>query len=70
MLKISRSGYYAWLQRPMCARARQDLWLTDKIEEIHCGSRGTYGSPNIHAELADDRGIRAIRLWVADIGAP
>ena len=35
VLKISRSGYYAWLQRPMSARARQDLWLTGKIEAIH-----------------------------------
>src|SRR5256885_7407886 len=51
VLKISRSGYYAWCDRPLSARARRDLWLTEKIEEIHRGSRGVYGSPMIHAEL-------------------
>ena len=65
VLKISRSGYYAWLQRPMSARARQDLWLTGKIEAIHRRSRGAYGSPMIHAELADDHGIRIGRKRVA-----
>jgi len=58
LLKISRSGFYAWLERPMSARARQDLWLTGKIEAIHRRSRETYGAPMIHAELADDHGIR------------
>lgn len=47
VLKISRSGYYAWVQRPMSSRARQDLWLTGKIEAIHRRSRGAYGSPMI-----------------------
>ena len=65
VLKISGSGYYAWLQRPMSARARQDLWLTGRIEAIHRRSRGAYGSPNIHAELADDHGIRVGRKRVA-----
>lgn len=65
VLKISRSGYYAWLQRPMSARARQDLWLTGKIEAIHRRSRGAYGSPMIHAELADDHDIRIGRKRVA-----
>ena len=43
---------------PMSSRVRQDLWLTGKIEAIHRRSRGVYGSPMIHAELADDHGIR------------
>jgi putative transposase len=65
LLKISRSGYYAWLDRPMCARKRTDLALTGKIEAIHRGSRGVYGSPMIHAELADDHQIRVGRKRVA-----
>ena len=65
VLKISRSGYYAWLQRPMSAGARQDLWLTGKIKAIHRRSRGAYGSPMIHAELADEHGIRIGRKRVA-----
>jgi putative transposase len=65
LLHISRSGFYAWLERPMSARARADLGLTAKIEVIHRRSRGVYGSPNIHAELADDYGIRVSRKRVA-----
>jgi transposase InsO family protein len=49
----------------MSLRARTDLWLTGKIEGIHRRSRGVYGSPNIHAELADDHGIRVGRKRVA-----
>jgi putative transposase len=65
LLQISRSGFYAWLERPMSERARTDLMLTGKIEAIHRRSKGVYGSPNIHAELADDHGIRCGRKRVA-----
>jgi putative transposase len=58
LLNVSRSGFYAWLERPKCARALKDLALTAKIEMIHRRSRDTYGARNIHAELADDYGIR------------
>jgi hypothetical protein len=36
-----------------------DIALTEKIQAIYLRSRETYGSPNIHAELADDHKIRA-----------
>jgi putative transposase len=49
----------------MCERRRFDLLLTGKIGAIHSRSRGTYGSPNIHAELADDHAIRVGRKRVA-----
>ena len=65
LLQISRSGFYAWLARPMSERARADLALTAKIEAIHRRSRGVYGSPSIHAELADDYEIRVGRKRVA-----
>ena len=65
LLQISRSGFYAWLERPMCERDRTDLSLTAKIEAIHRRSRGVYGSPTIHAELADDYQIRVGRKRVA-----
>lgn len=65
VLNISKSGFYAWDKRPTSNRARKDLWLTGKIEAIHRRSRGVYGSPNIHAELADDHGIRVGRKRVA-----
>jgi putative transposase len=65
LLHISRSGFYAWVDRPMSERDRSNLALTGKIEAIHRRSRGVYGSPNIHAELADDYGIRVGRKRVA-----
>lgn len=65
LLRVSRSGYYAWVDRPMCERKRTDLMLTGKIEAIHRGSRGVYGAPTIHAELADDYGIHVGRKRVA-----
>ena len=49
----------------MCQRRRTDLMLTGKIAGIHRRSRDTYGSPNIHAELADDHGIHVGRKRVA-----
>lgn len=49
----------------MSVRDRTDLSLTGKIEAIHRRSRSVYGSPTIHAELADDYGIRVGRKRVA-----
>jgi len=51
LLGVSRSGYYAWRNREPSARDRRDEELTEMIENIHSDSRGTYGSPRIHAEL-------------------
>jgi putative transposase len=65
VLKISRSGFYAWCDRPLSKRAQRDLWLTRKIEAIHRRSHGVCGAPMIHAELVDDHGIRIGRKRVA-----
>jgi putative transposase len=51
MLRVSRSGYYAWRNRPPSKRSRQDAAFTAEIREIHQRSRETYyGSPRVHAE--------------------
>jgi putative transposase len=52
VLSVSPSGYYAWRKRPLSARARADVELTAQIQAIHRESRGTYGAPRVHAELA------------------
>lgn len=57
MLKVSASGFYAWLLRSPSEHAQTDLLLGDRIEAISLRSRSTYGRPRIHAELADE-GIR------------
>ena len=64
VLGVSRSGYYAWRERPASARTRSNLALTDRIRTIHERSRGTYGAPRIHAELRYE-GISCSRKRVA-----
>ncbi len=50
-LKVSKSGFYGWRDRPPSARARADAILLEKIARIHTDSRQTYGAPRIHFEL-------------------
>ena len=64
VLGVSPSGYYAWRDRPPSARARKDAELSEKIRSYHEASRGTYGSPRIHADLAEE-GLRVGRKRVA-----
>ena len=51
LLKVSRSGYYAWRGRPESERDKTDRELTRVIRRVHTESRGTYGSPRIRVEL-------------------
>jgi len=70
VLQVSRSGYYAWRGRQPerggapSARARADGALLPDIRRIHTQSRGTYGSPRVHAELRGE-GTRCGRKRVA-----
>ena len=52
VLGISCSGYYAWRTRSPSQRARSNTALTETVRTIHAVSRGTYGAPRVHAELA------------------
>jgi putative transposase len=63
-LQVSRAGFYAWQRRPPAPRARADDRLGLEIAAIHAESRQRYGSPRVHAELAD-RGCRTSRKRVA-----
>ena len=54
VLEVSRSGYYAWVHRPRASRDIDDEQLAVAITAIHQRSRGTYGSPRVHAELRAD----------------
>jgi putative transposase len=53
VLKVSYSGYFAWIKRPASRRATSDATLISRIVAIHEMSDGTYGAPRIRAELAD-----------------
>jgi len=54
VLKVSKSGYYAWRTRPESARAKTDRELTRVIRRLHGESNGVYGSPKIRADLKDE----------------
>jgi putative transposase len=53
VLEVSPSGFYAWRKRPPSKREQADKMLTREIKKIHQKSKGTYGAPRIHAELAE-----------------
>jgi putative transposase len=52
LLGVSPSGYYAWRKRQPSPRSETDAALIAEIQVARAGSRGTYGAPRIHAELA------------------
>ena len=64
LLGVSPSGYYAWRDRDLSPRKQYDEVLKACIGNIHHRSRGTYGAPRIHAELAAD-GLQIGRKRVA-----
>ena len=64
VLGVSPSGFWAWSSRAPSVRARSDAGLTALIRRIHERSRGTYGVPRVHAELAYE-GTRCSRKRVA-----
>jgi putative transposase len=57
VLNVSRSGYYDWVGRPASARQQENEDLLKLIEQVHRDSRGTYGSPRVHAELTLGLGL-------------
>jgi transposase InsO family protein len=64
VLKVSRSGYYAWRDRVPSTRRRDNAELLQRIRQIHVQSRSLYGSPRITAEL-NEQGLRCGKHRVA-----
>ncbi len=62
-LEVSRSGYYAWRERPPSARERGDAELGAAVLDIHLESERRYGSPRVHKQLAA-QGVRVSRKRV------
>ena len=55
-MKVSRSGYYDWLDRPKSSRSLENNELTKVIREVFTKSRNIYGTRRIADQLAK-RGI-------------
>ena len=64
VLRVSRSGYYAWLGRPRSQRAQENIRLDVQIKSVYETSQGRYGSMKITRELVN-QGWRYSRNRVA-----
>jgi len=69
MLDVSRSGYYAWRNRPPSDREMANQKLYKQIKVVYDESHGTYGSPRVYHALkrqgvlcSENRVARLMRL--------
>lgn len=53
VLKVHRSGYYAWKIKPLSDRAMEDRTLLVEIKQSFEQSHGIYGSPRIYRDLRE-----------------
>ena len=51
VLEVSRSGFYAWIERGCSSRSAADEKLSVHIVAAFNVGRGAYGSPRVHEEL-------------------
>lgn len=51
VLEVSKAGYYAWRDRPLCERVKDDRVLTARIREIQREVKQRYGTPRVRMEL-------------------
>jgi len=58
VFKVSASGYYAWLQRPLSKRAQEEVRLEIEIRAAHKRTRQSCGSERLQKDLAE-YGVKA-----------
>jgi transposase InsO family protein len=63
---VSRSGYYAWRDRPPSPAAARREHLVEQIRAAHRESRSTYGSPRVSRELKA-RGVACCEDTAAEL---
>ena len=51
VLKIHRSGYYAWLRDPQCQRKKDDAYLLGFVKQFWLESGGVYGYRKITMDM-------------------
>ena len=54
VLRVQRSGYYAWQAKPKSKRTLADEALLVLIKQSFEESRSIYGSPRVHCDLRED----------------
>lgn len=50
-LRVSPSGYYGWVTRPLSGRAQENARLLTRIRQLHADQDGIVGSPRIWEDL-------------------
>ena len=53
VLGVARSGYYAWLQKPVSDRGQEDARLLRLIRASFAASHGVYGAPRVFLDLRE-----------------
>jgi hypothetical protein len=53
VLRVSRSGFYAWQQRPISRRTEETRRLDIEIKKLFAASKWRSGSPKITRALMD-----------------
>lgn len=66
LLDVSRSGFYAFLKRPVSARQKRREQVTEAVESTFFAFKKVYGAPRLTDEL-NDNGIACSKNHVARI---
>lgn len=53
-MNVSRSGYYAFINRPESKRSQENKKLLENIKQIHADTRKIYGAPRITRALQEE----------------
>jgi len=70
-LRVSKSGYYEWLNRPPSVTAQRRELLKIKIQALFEAFDGTYGYRRLHAELVrggEQVGLELVRQLMRELG--
>jgi putative transposase len=71
VLRVYRSGYYAWLKQPVSKRKQEEVRLRIEIQAAHERTRGTYGAERLQEDLAKhgiEVGVHRIRRIRKELG--
>lgn len=66
VLKVSRSGYYKWLQREPSKTQQKQQEIVSKIKQVHLKYEQSYGSPRMQRELQAE-GVKCCENTVAKL---
>ena len=72
VLKVSRSGYYAWRRREPSPGTQRRQEIAQAVQHSHRDSHETYGYRRVHRDLVEDHEIaccrETVRHIMADLG--